>query len=265
MTNNHETDPEGGFDKPPFLYEIRVMGRLSGEQWAAWFDDLTISACEGESTLRGRAADHAALYGVLARLQDLAIPLIAVKVLDADAQLELTRQSRRYDLAINILLGAIYLTLLGGLVTVAVFVAPIINPALALALLFALLGGLAHAFWLWSDQAAWRWITYVVWPAAAVSFLVFISVSGVLPTALALVFIFSFAAGGLVYALYSLRRHAEGIKDRLAGGEFPFAGEEELVQKQLCSPQEETKAKSTKLILDSYEEEATERDSPSAG
>ncbi len=227
MTNNHETEARAGFDKPPFLYEIRVRGRLSAEQWTAWFDDLTVLVDEGESTLRGRAADHAALYGLIARLQDLAIPLIAVKVLDADAQLALTRQSRRYDLAINILLVAIYMALLGGLAAAAVFVAPIINPALALALLFALLGGLAHAFWLWSDQAAWRWLTYVAWPAAAISFLIFIPVSGVLPTALALAVVFFFAAGGLVYAFYTLRHHAEGIRDRLASSQFASTGGEE--------------------------------------
>ncbi len=232
MANNHETESGPGFDKPPFLYEIRVKGRLYGEQWAAWFDDLALSASEGESTLRGRAVDHAALYGLLARLQDLAIPLIAVQVLDADTQLELARQSRRYDLAINILLGLIYLTLLGGLIAATVFVAPIINPSLALALLMALIGGLAHAFWLWSDQPAWRWISFVAWPAAAISFLVFIPVSGLLPTALALAVTCFFAAGGLVYALYLLRRRAQGTKDRLAGGELLFAaGEEETTER----------------------------------
>jgi hypothetical protein len=227
MTNMRETEAGLGFDKPPFLYEIRVQGRLSGEQWAAWFDDLTVSTSGGESTLQGRAVDHAALYGLLARLRDLAVPLIAVKVLDADAQLALSRQSRRYDLLINILLGSIYLTVLGGLIAVTAFVAPIILPALALAFLFTLLGGLAHAFWLWSGLAAWRWLTYILWPAAAVSFLIFIPVSGVLPTALGIAVTCFFAAGGLVYALYALRRRGEGIKLRLAGEDFPDTGEEE--------------------------------------
>ena len=229
MTNMHETETGLGFDKPPFLYEIRVQGRLSADQWAAWFDDLTVSSSEGESTLQGRAVDHAALYGLLARLQDLAIPLIAVKVLDADAQLKLARQSRRYDLLINILLASIYLTVLGGLIAVTAFVAPIILPALALAFLFALLGGLAHVFWLWSDLAAWRWLTYILWTAAAVSFLIFIPVSGVLPTALGVAVTCFFAAGGLLYALYALRRRGEGIKHRLAGGNVPYGGEEEAM------------------------------------
>jgi hypothetical protein len=227
-----------GFDSPPFLYEIRVRGRLSSEQWAEWFDDLTVTADEGESTLRGRAVDHSALYGLLARLQDLTVPLISVRVLDADAQLALTRQSRRNDLGINALLSLIYLTLLGGLAALTIFLAPIINPSLALALLFALLGGLAHAFWLWSDQQVWRWITYAAWPAAVVSFLISVPVSGVLPTAVSLAVVFFFIAGALVYALYLLRRHAEDIKQRVAGGELP---------------------------REDREEEAVERNSPSAG
>jgi hypothetical protein len=232
MMKSHEMETGVGFDSPPFLYEIRVRGRLSSEQWVEWFDDLIVTSNEGESTMRGRAIDHSALYGLLARLQDLAVPLVSVKVLDADAQLELTRQSRRNDLAISALLGLIYLTLLGGLATLTIFLAPIINPALALALLFALLGGLAHAFWLWRDQPMWRWITYVAWPAAFVSFLIFIPVSGVLPTAVALAVVFFFVAGALVYILYLLRRHAQDIKQRIAGGELPFEdGEEDAVER----------------------------------
>jgi hypothetical protein len=238
MMNSHEMETGAGFDSPPFLYEIRVRGRLSSEQWAEWFDDLTVTTGKGESILRGRAVDHSALYGLLARLQDLTVPLISVKVLDADAQLKLTRQSRRNDLAISALLGLIYLTLLGGLATLTIFLAPIINPALALTSLFALLGGLAHAFWLWSDQPVWRWITYVAWPAAVVSFLIFIPVSGVLPIAVALAVVFFFVAGTLVYVLYLLRRHAEDIRQRAAGGELP---------------------------LEDREEEAVERNSPSTG
>ena len=222
MNSNHATTQTGSeFAKPPFVYEIRVKARLSSEQWMSWFDDLTISTDKGESTLLGRAPDHAALYGVLARLRDLAIPLVAVKVLDAEAQLRLSRQSRRYDLMINLLLVVVYLALLGGLASITVFIAPIINTALALALLFALLGGLAHAFSLWSEQVAWRWVTYVTWLAAAITFLVFIPVSGVLPPAIGIGIMLVLAAGGLIYLVTYLRRRAEDVKGRLAGGEFP--------------------------------------------
>ena len=166
------------------------------------------------------APDHAALYGLLARLRDLAIPLVAVRVLDAEAQHKLAQTSRRYDLLINGLLVALYLMLLGGLTTITVFVAPVINVALALTLLFALLGALAHAFWLWSGQRAWRWVSYALWPAAAITFLVFIPVSGLMPPALGIAIMLLLLASGLLYAIYFLRRHADDIKGGLAGGGY---------------------------------------------
>jgi hypothetical protein len=222
MEKSHGTAAAGvEFEQPPFLYEIRVKGRLSGERWASWFDDLTVSTAGGESTLRGRVPDHAALYGLLARLRDLAIPLLAVRVLDAQAQLELSRQGRRYDLLINALLVALYLVLLGGLSAITVWVTPVIHVALALTLLFALLGGLAHAFWLWSDQAAWRWLSYAAWLAAAGTFLIFIPVSEVLPPALGIAITLFLLAGGLVYLIYALRRRAADVHARVAGRASP--------------------------------------------
>ena len=206
--------------QPPFLYEIRVKGRLSGEQWTSWFDDLTVTFARGESTLRGVALDHAALYGLLARLRDLAIPLVSVRVLDAEAQRKLAQMSRRYDLLINGLLVALYLLLLGGLATITVFVAPVINVALALTLLFALLGALAHVFWLWSGQRGWRWVSYALWPAAAITFLIFIPLSGLMPPALGIAIMLLLLASGLLYASYFLRRHAEDIKSGLVGGSY---------------------------------------------
>jgi hypothetical protein len=224
MNSNDETAENGDeFKKPPFLYEIRVKGRLSSEQWTSWFDDLTVSTAKGESTLRGRVPDHAALYGLLARLRDLAIPLVAVRVLDAQAQLKLSQQSRRYDLMINLLQVVIYLALIGGLASITVFVAPIINTALALALLFAVSAGLAHAFGFWSGQAreVWRWVAFVAWLAAAIAFLIFVPVSGVLPPAIGIGIMLILGAGGLTYLLYYLRRRAENIHDSLTQAESP--------------------------------------------
>ena len=119
---------------------------------------------------------------------------------------------------INGLLVVLYLLLLGGLTTITVLVAPVINVALALALLFVLLGGLAHAFWLWSGRQAWRWVSYVTWPAAAITFLIFIPVSGLINPALGIAIMLFLAAGGLLYIIYFLRRHVEDIRSRLAGG-----------------------------------------------
>ncbi len=230
MKSNDETNKTGAeFAQPPFLYEIRVKGRLSSEQWTSWFDDLTVSSGKGESTLRGRVPDHAALYGLLARLRDLAVPLIAVKVLDTQAQLRLSQQSRRYDLMINMLQVVIYLALIGGLASITVFVAPIINTALALALLFALLAGLAHAFEFWSGQAAWRWVALVAWLAAAIALLIFVPLSGVLPPAVGIGIMLIVGAGGLMYLLYYLRRRAENIKAGLTQGEPPGSPAEPVV------------------------------------
>ncbi len=64
--------PEGDW------YEIRLQGVLE-QRWAAWFDGMNLTANEdGSTTLRGPLIDQAALHGVLQRLRDLGIPLIAV-------------------------------------------------------------------------------------------------------------------------------------------------------------------------------------------
>ena len=60
------------------IYEIRVQGHLD-QRWSTWFDGLTISY-EGEdiTVLRGPLVDEAALHGVLIKVRDLALPLLAV-------------------------------------------------------------------------------------------------------------------------------------------------------------------------------------------
>lgn len=60
------------------IYEIRVKGRLD-QRWSTWFDGLMISY-EGEdiTVLRGSLVDEAALHGVLIKVRDLALPLLAV-------------------------------------------------------------------------------------------------------------------------------------------------------------------------------------------
>lgn len=63
----------------PALYEVRVQGRLAGERWSQWFAGMTLTVNEsGETVLRGWLDDQAALYGLLARLRDLALPLLSV-------------------------------------------------------------------------------------------------------------------------------------------------------------------------------------------
>ena len=66
-------------------YQIRVQGHLDGD-WSAWFEGLTITRLPGgETLLAGELADEAALHGVLARVRDLGLPLLAVRRVGADA------------------------------------------------------------------------------------------------------------------------------------------------------------------------------------
>ena len=60
------------------IYRIRVRGQL-GERWSEWFDGMQITnEANGEAVLVGRVADQAALHGLLIRVRDLGLPLIAV-------------------------------------------------------------------------------------------------------------------------------------------------------------------------------------------
>ena len=58
--------------------EIRVKGQID-EHWSDWFGGLTIQHVEPDETvLAGAVRDQAALYGLLARLRDLGLPLLSV-------------------------------------------------------------------------------------------------------------------------------------------------------------------------------------------
>ena len=195
-----------------FYYEIRVKGRLSEDRWTSWFDDLLITADKGETVLRGALPDRAALYGLLGRFRDLAVPLVSVNVLDAAAQRALQQKNRRYDVLIEVLIISAYVVLVGGLVTGAVFVSVVINVALALAILFTLLGSLATAFHLFSRRKYWKIVTLCMWPSAVLAYLIFIAVSGVLPTALALGLVFLVLGSGLIFVVLLLRARSEEVK-----------------------------------------------------
>ncbi|MBZ0297564.1 MAG: hypothetical protein K8L99_33720 [Anaerolineae bacterium] len=66
-------------------YEIRLKGRL-GIQWSQWFNGWVIHPCERDETiLTGHIPDQAALHGILAKIRDLGIPLLALKQLHDSA------------------------------------------------------------------------------------------------------------------------------------------------------------------------------------
>src|SRR3712207_8829847 len=59
-------------------YVITVKGHLA-EHWSAWFEGLTITnAATGEALLAGPVVDQAALHGLLIKIRDLGLPLIAI-------------------------------------------------------------------------------------------------------------------------------------------------------------------------------------------
>ena len=64
------------------LYEIRVEGHL-GDSWSPWLRDMTIRhQSSSQTVLSGPLPDEAALHGVLAKIRDLGLPLLAVTRLE---------------------------------------------------------------------------------------------------------------------------------------------------------------------------------------
>jgi hypothetical protein len=75
MSNTHRSGREAD---QPGVYQIRIRGQL-GPQWAGWFEGLTITLeANGDTVLTGPVADQAALHGLLRRVRDLGMPLLAV-------------------------------------------------------------------------------------------------------------------------------------------------------------------------------------------
>ena len=59
-------------------YLITVKGHLD-DHWSAWFEGLTITnGANGEAMLAGPVMDQAALHGLLVKIRDLGMPLVAV-------------------------------------------------------------------------------------------------------------------------------------------------------------------------------------------
>jgi hypothetical protein len=195
----------------PFFYEIRVKGRLSEEQWTNWFDNLVVFFRKGESTLRGQVPDHAALYGLLARLRDLTIPLQTVQVLDAEVRLKLNEQARRLDRWYNLLLITIYLALLGAMVAFSVYLTELINTSQVLALLFASLGALAFAFSRLSGKIAWNWLAALMSIGFVIPFAIFLITENLLPAPVGIAFILLLLAGGLAYLLLHVRNQVDMV------------------------------------------------------
>lgn len=59
------------------IYQIQVRGQLT-DDWSDWFGGLRINRLDPIDTLLVGRLDQAALHGVLARIRDLNLTLIAV-------------------------------------------------------------------------------------------------------------------------------------------------------------------------------------------
>jgi hypothetical protein len=79
MSDTHtssDTDREVG------QYEVRLKGHLE-PRWAAWFDGLSLTQqSDGTTVIRSSGIDQAALHGLLSKVRDLGLPLIAVTQVD---------------------------------------------------------------------------------------------------------------------------------------------------------------------------------------
>ena len=68
--------------REPGCYEIRLKGHLDA-RWADQFEHMSFThASDGTTILAGPVVDQTALYGLLRKVRDLGLPLIAVNLVD---------------------------------------------------------------------------------------------------------------------------------------------------------------------------------------
>ncbi len=191
-------------DEMYVTYEIRVKGRLNADHWAEWFEGMAITIDDtGETILRGPVSDQSALYGMLSRLRDLAVPLLSVKAVQDEPP---TVRGRGWLASISWLLVVFFLLVAGGLSTLTVFLTSegLMHTALALALLFMALGGISYAFFAAGGGRAWPVVPAITWPAAIISLTIYLTVMKWLHPALAIAMLLFMMAGGMVVLLARL-------------------------------------------------------------
>ena len=71
MTNVHEFD-----QSTP--YQIRLIGALDSS-WSDWFDGFSITVQGDETILVGVVCDQSALHGILAKINDLGLPIVSIE------------------------------------------------------------------------------------------------------------------------------------------------------------------------------------------
>lgn len=77
------------------IYQIKVKGRLD-KRWSEWFSDMTIEIESDNppiTTLTGMVVDQAALRGIISRLWDLDMTVVAVNSVTEMPQTASTREN----------------------------------------------------------------------------------------------------------------------------------------------------------------------------
>lgn len=76
----NETDDATIDQSTPRVYKLRVEACLDHDHWSRWFDGMHIELTdEGQTIISGPVADQSALHGLLAKIRDLGLPLVAVQ------------------------------------------------------------------------------------------------------------------------------------------------------------------------------------------
>ena len=78
MTNSHKYHA-------PAQYRIKLKKRLD-DKWSDWFEQMALSTGGGQTILTGPVADQAALHGLLIRIRDLNLTLLAVERIEPDQE-----------------------------------------------------------------------------------------------------------------------------------------------------------------------------------
>jgi hypothetical protein len=73
MTNGHEFDRSA-------VYQIYLKGILDSS-WSDWLGGFSITVQGDETLLFGNVSDQSALHGILAKINELGLPLISVNKL----------------------------------------------------------------------------------------------------------------------------------------------------------------------------------------
>lgn len=92
--NQPDGQPEPVAAAFPSDYELRVSGRISTHA-ATWFEGMTLTVDETttppQTIIRSHLVDQAALYGLISRVRDLGLTLLAIARVEQkhDAQMDI--------------------------------------------------------------------------------------------------------------------------------------------------------------------------------